>query len=273
MRRKADEITEEDPGERLPVGTADDEITRLGTTLNGMLARLERAVERERAFVADASHELRTPLAILKTEIELALRGERTVEELRDALQSASEETDRLAELAEALLVIARADGGRLPLTTAPVDVAPLLDAVTVRFRARVRARGRQLVIDELTQTEVTADRRRLEQALDNLVENALHHGQGSIHLATRTCDGTIELHVRDEGPGFPPEFIAEAFERFTRADHARARGGSGLGLSIVRMIAHAHGGRARAANDPRGGARVTIELPLAGPDAGRAGP
>jgi signal transduction histidine kinase len=271
MRRKADEITEEDPGERLPVGSADDEITRLGTTLNGMLARLERAVERERAFVADASHELRTPLAILKTEIELALRGERTAEELRDALRSASEETDRLAELAEALLVIARADGGRLPLTTAPVDVGALLDAVSVRFRSRACASGRRLVVDAVAQTHVTADRRRLEQALDNLVENALHHGQGSIHLATRTHDGTIELDVRDEGPGFPPEFIAEAFERFTRADHARARGGSGLGLSIVQMIAHAHGGEARAANDPRGGARVTIELPLRGPDAGRA--
>jgi signal transduction histidine kinase len=273
MRRKADDITEEDPGERLPVGTADDEITRLGTTLNGMLTRLERAVERERAFVADASHELRTPLAILKTEIELALRGERTAEELRDALQSASEETDRLAELAEALLVIARADGGRLPLTTAPVAVAELLDAVSVRFESRVRASGRSLVVDRAAQTHLTGDRRRLEQALDNLVENALRHGQGAIHLATKAHDGMIELDVRDEGPGFPPEFIAKAFERFTRADHARARGGSGLGLSIVQMIAHAHGGEARAANDPRGGARVTIELPVTGPGAGRAGP
>jgi signal transduction histidine kinase len=273
MRRKADEITEEDPGERLPVGTADDEIARLGTTLNGMLARLERAVERERAFVADASHELRTPLAILKTEIELALRGERTAEELRDALQSASEETDRLAELAEALLVIARADGGKLPLTTAPIDVAELLDAVSVRFDSRVRASGRSLVVDGVAQTHVTADRGRLEQALDNLVENALRHGQGSIHLATRAHNGRIELDVRDEGPGFPPQFIAEAFERFTRADHARARGGSGLGLSIVQMIAHAHGGDARAANDPDGGARVTIELPVTGPGTKRAGP
>ena len=273
MRRKADEITEEDPGERLPVGAADDEITRLGTTLNGMLARLERAVDRERAFVADASHELRTPLAILKTEIELALRGERTAEELRDALQSASEETDRLAELAEALLVIARADGGKLPLRTTPVDVTELLDAVSVRFGARVSASGRALVIDGLSPAQLTADRSRLEQALGNLVENALHHGTGAIHLATATHDGTIELHVRDEGPGFPPEFIAEAFERFTRADHARARGGSGLGLSIVQMIARAHGGEARVANDPRGGARVTIELPLGGPGGAEPDP
>ncbi|MGH2943747.1 MAG: sensor histidine kinase, partial [Solirubrobacteraceae bacterium] len=182
MRRKADEITEEDPGERLPVGTADDEITRLGTTLNGMLARLERAVDRERAFVADASHELRTPLAILKTEIELALRGERSPGELREALRSAGEETDRLAELAEALLVIARSDGGRLPLQTTPVDVAELLHAVGVRFGARVSASGRTLVIDGGSPpARLTADRSRLEQALDNLVENALRYGAGAI--------------------------------------------------------------------------------------------
>jgi two-component system, OmpR family, sensor kinase len=268
MRRKADEITEEDPGERLPVGTADDEIARLGTTLNCMLARLERAVERERAFVADASHELRTPLAILKTEIELALRSGRTVDELRDALRSAAEETDRLTELAQALLVIARVDSGRLPLAPGEVDSAQLLHAVSVRFDARVRASGRALVVDDAPRTQLTADARRLEQALDNLVENALRHGSGSIHLGAAVYDGTVELHVRDEGAGFPPEFIGKAFERFTRADPARGRGGSGLGLSIVRMIARAHGGDARAANDAGGGARVTIELPVAGPDA-----
>jgi two-component system OmpR family sensor kinase len=272
MRRKADEITEEDPGERLPVGTADDEIARLGTTLNGMLARLERAVERERAFVADASHELRTPLAILKTEIELALRSGRTVDELRDALRSAAEETDRLTELAQALLVIARVDSGKLPLVPGEVDGAQLLHAVSVRFDARVRASGRALVVDDAPRTQLTADARRLEQALDNLVENALRHGSGSIHLGAAVYDGIVELHVRDEGAGFPPEFIGKAFERFTRADPARGRGGAGLGLSIVQMIARAHGGDARAANDAEGGARVTIELPVAGPGGGAPG-
>jgi len=266
MRRKADAITEDDSGERLPVGSADDEIARLGKTLNGMLARLQGAVERERAFVADASHELRTPLAILKTEIELALRGERDAAELRDALLSAAEETDRLAELAEALLVIARSDGGGLALAMAQVDTAELLDGVSVRFASRVRAGGRELVVEDAARIRLTADARRLEQALDNLVENALRHGTGAIRLGAGAHDGTVELHVRDEGPGFPPDFIATAFERFTRADHARSRGGSGLGLSIVQTIVRAHGGRARALNDPGGGARVSIELPLAGP-------
>ncbi|HVF78324.1 MAG TPA: ATP-binding protein [Solirubrobacteraceae bacterium] len=263
MRRKADEITEEDPGERLPVGMADDEIKRLGTTLNRMLVRLERAVDRERAFVADASHELRTPLAILKAEIELALRGDRSQAQLREALESAAEETDRLAELAEALLVIARAEGGRLPLMRSPVQPAQLLEDVAVRFRARLGASERALVVGDVAAVTLDADPRRLEQALDNLVENALQHGDGTIHLGAAADNGTVVLHVRDEGPGFPPEFIDEAFERFTRADHARGRGGAGLGLSIVQLIARAHGGEARAENDPGGGARVSIELPI----------
>src|SRR4051812_39791045 len=202
MRRKADEITEDDPGERLPVGSADDEIARLGRTLNGMLARLENAVERERAFVADASHEFRTPLAVLKTELELALKGDRPNEMLRDALQSATEETDRLSELADALLVIARADGGRLHLATAQLDTADLLDGVSVRFGARVRASGRSPVVDRGQSARITADPHRLEQALGNLVENALRYGDGDIHLGATTAGDTIALFVRDEGPG-----------------------------------------------------------------------
>ena len=263
MRRKAAQITEHRPGERLPVGRTDDEIARLGTTLNTMLERLERSFERERAFVADASHELRTPLAILKTEIELALREGRTQDELVEALRSAGEETDRLAELAEALLIIARADGGKLALAPAPLRSDELLDGVRARFAARLRASGRALVVDDDAAAMLTGDRRRLEQALGNLVENALHHGEGTIRLSATADARRIELHVRDEGAGFPADFIAEAFERFTRADPARARGGSGLGLSIVQVIARAHGGVARAANQPEGGADVWIELPL----------
>ncbi|MEY2513721.1 MAG: hypothetical protein QOJ89_1079, partial [bacterium] len=198
MRRKADEIGTEQPGERLPVGAADDEIARLGTTLNVMLARLQRGVQREREFVADASHELRTPLAILKTEIELALQRGRTPDELRAALSSAAEETDRLAELADALLVIAGADGGRLPLALADVDSSRLLDGVRARFESRVQATGRSLVIDAEPPAALRADPRRLEQALGNLVENALRHGDGTIHLAAASHDGAVVFDVRD---------------------------------------------------------------------------
>jgi len=263
MRRKAAQITEHTPGERLPIGSTDDEIARLGTTLNAMLASLERSLARERAFVADASHELRTPLAILKTEIELALRAGRTPDELVAALRSAGEETDRLTELAEALLIIARADGGGLALAPARLRSDELLAGVAARFAGRVATSERELVVDDGPGAELTGDRRRLEQALGNLLDNAMAHGAGTIHLAAQVRGATVELHVRDEGPGFPPSFIDTAFERFTRADPARTRGGSGLGLSIVQVIAQAHGGVARAANHPDGGADVWIELPL----------
>ncbi|MDQ3676902.1 MAG: ATP-binding protein [Actinomycetota bacterium] len=263
MRRTAAQVSEHDSGERLPVAQTDDEIARLGTTLNAMLARLEAAFARERTFVADASHELRTPLAILKTELELALRRGRKPEELRAALQSAAEETERLAQLAEALLVIARSDERGLALTRSAMRTDGLLDGVRRRFELRLRDSGRRVVVDDGPPTQIAADPGRLQQALDNLVENALRHGSGDVRLASQVRDGHIELHVRDAGDGFPDDFIGRAFERFTRADLARGRGGSGLGLAIVRVIARAHGGEAHAANAPSGGgADVWIELP-----------
>ncbi|MGH2918931.1 MAG: ATP-binding protein [Solirubrobacteraceae bacterium] len=266
MRRKAAAISEHDPGERLPVARTDDEIARLGTTLNAMLARLEAAFARERTFVADASHELRTPLAILKTELELALRRGRTHAELHDALRSAAEETERLAQLAEALLVIARSDAGPpgLALNRAALRTDRLLDGVRERFELRLRGSDRAVVVDDGPPAAIAADPQRLQQALDNLVENAVRHGSGDIRLGSELRDGHVELHVRDAGEGFPEGFVDQAFERFTRADPARGRGGSGLGLAIVRVIARAHGGEAHAANDPGGGADVWIELPVA---------
>jgi signal transduction histidine kinase len=256
MRRRAAEIQAADPGARLPVGEADDELGRLGETLNAMLARLEAAFARERAFVADASHELRSPLAILKAELELALRRGRSPAQLEAALRSAAEETDRLVQLAEDLLVIARVDQGRLPIRPATVDAGAAIESVRARF-AGVRAGPNGHVA-------LVADPVRLQQALGNLVDNAVRHGGPPIELTAEAADGRVELHVRDDGPGFPEDFLPDAFERFTRADPARGRGGAGLGLAIVAAIAHAHGGTAGARNRPGGGADVWISLPCA---------
>jgi two-component system OmpR family sensor kinase len=220
-------------------------------------ARLRAALERERSFVADASHELRTPLAILKAELELAARAGRTREELEDAVRSAAEETDRLTALAEDLLVIARVDDGALPIRPAPLQAGDVLDTVAARFPGRARASAP-------AELRVDADPLRLQQALGNLVDNALRHGGTHAELAAVRADGHVELHVRDDGPGFPPAFLDAAFDRFTRADAARGRGGAGLGLAIVDVIARAHGGEAGARNDPAGGADVWISLPCA---------
>ncbi|HYM56418.1 MAG TPA: ATP-binding protein [Solirubrobacteraceae bacterium] len=263
MRRRASEIQSTEPGRRLPVSPAPDEISRLGDTLNEMLARLEVALTRERTFVSDASHELRTPLAILKTELELARRGERSKAELQDALGSAAEETERLAQLAEDLLVIARSDQGRLPIRLEKLEVAAVLAEVRERYARRAAERNAELVVEVPGRLCVTADPLRLEQALGNLVDNALRHGDGGrIVLNARERNGCIELHVRDRGRGFPEPFIVSAFERFTRGDQARVRGGAGLGLAIVAAIAAAHHGEVGASNQPDGGADVWMAIP-----------
>jgi two-component system, OmpR family, sensor kinase len=261
MRRRAAAITAAEASERLPVPPANDEIGRLGRTLNEMLSRLGVAFTRERAFVADASHELRTPLAILRTELELALRGQHTRHELEDALRSAAEETERLSRLAEDLLVIARSDQGRLPVRPEDLPAGELLARVAGRFQTRARVEGRPLRPDPAPGVVVRADPARLEQALANLVDNALSYGDGTVALTAEAENGTVELHVRDEGPGFPEAFLPRAFERFTRADEARSRGGTGLGLAIAAAVAVAHGGTVHARNRERG-ADVWIALP-----------
>jgi signal transduction histidine kinase len=262
MRRRAAAISTARPGMRLPVPPSNDEIGRLGLTLNEMLARLEEAFERERTFVSDASHELRTPLAVLKTELELAIGRGRSREELEAALRSAAEETDRLVQLAEDLLVIARFDQGRLPVRLAPVEIENVLADVRARFAIRSRQTDRDLVADVPDGLSVTADAERIRQALGNMVDNAFRHGKGTVRLSAWASNGHVQLHVSDEGPGFPDDFLDTAFERFTRADEGRGRGGTGLGLAIVEAIAQAHSGRAAATNRPEGGADVWLELP-----------
>ena len=262
MRRRAAALTAGEAAGRLPVPPSHDEISRLGDTLNEMLARLQAALARERSFVSDASHELRTPLAILRTELELALRGGRTAEELEDAVRSAAEETDRLNQLADDLLVIARSDQGRLPVRPSELDADELLNGVAHRFAARARDEARPVRAEPTDGLKVTADQARLEQALANMVDNALRHGRGEVVLTASRSNGNVELHVCDSGPGFPTEFLPSAFERFSRADEARSRGGTGLGLAITDAVAKAHGGAARAANREEGGADVWLELP-----------
>jgi two-component system, OmpR family, sensor kinase len=267
MHREAAAISPSQPGRRLPVPPADDEISRLGASLNEMLERQEAAFERERSFVADASHELRTPLSILRAELELSLREGRSHAELVAAVRSAADETERLSLLAQDLLVLARADRGRIELRTESLPARELLEAARDRFAARAAAAGRSISIDNgapggADEPQVRADRVRIDQALTNLVDNALRHGAGEVVLAVRDHADTVSLHVRDGGGGFPPDFLPHAFERFTRAEYARPRGGTGLGLAIVAAIAEAHGGAVQAANRPGGGADVQIDLP-----------
>ena len=245
MRARAAGVSLEAPAEPLPLPAAHDEIHRLGTTLNEMLDRLRGSYDRERRFVADASHELRTPVAVIKAELEGALRRAPADPDLRESLRAAVDECDRLAQLAEDLLVLARSGDGALAVRPEPLDAAAQLERVRTRFSARAAEHRRELLVEAEPGLVVQADELRLSQALGNLLDNALRHGEGAITLTARQAGDAVELGVADEGAGPPPELRARAFERFARGDEARTRGGAGLGLAIVRAIAEAHGGGA----------------------------
>ena len=264
MRRRAADISASSLDDRLPVPQTQDEVSRLGETLNEMLTRIAEGLARERRFVADASHELRTPLALLKTELELAVRRARSREELEAAIRAAAQDTERLSRIADDLLLLARAEQGRVPLRREPVDVSDVFEAVAERFKPRAELEGRSVSVDPGDPLVVSADRLLLEQALGNMVDNAFHHGGGEVTLSAERRNGSAELHVLDRGNGFPAGFLHQAFEPFSRAQKADGDG-SGLGLAIVQTIADAHEATVHAANTERGGADVWITLALDG--------
>ncbi len=267
MRRTAADISEHDATSRLPVPSTRDEIAALATTMNELLARLQGALVRERAFVADAGHELRTPLAVLRAELELADRPQRSRDDLLDAIRNAALETDRLARLAEELLFLARSDADPADRQLDVGPVVPILERSVEAFLGRASARDVALQVTGDRGLSAPLDPDRLRRAVDNLVDNALRFApaESAVVLHARHENGEAVVEVRDRGPGFPVAFLPHAFERFRRADDARSRqdGGSGLGLAIVQAVAKRHGGTAVARNLPTGGAAVSIRVPM----------
>jgi two-component system, OmpR family, sensor kinase len=260
LRQEAAAISTLEPSRRLPVPDTADELQRLAETLNAMLDRLQDALDRERRFVDEASHELRTPLGVLRAEVELALREPRSREELEAALRSVEEEANRLGRLTTDLLLLARADRGRLPVHAVDTDVADLLARIVSGFEARAAAGGVSVDVDA-DGTRGRVDPERIRQAVENLLENALRHAEGAVQVrASRDRDG-LHVTVEDDGAGFPPDLFDSAFEPFARAEGTR-EDGAGLGLAIVRAVAEAHGGRASVRNLPGGGASVSIHVP-----------
>jgi heavy metal sensor kinase len=265
LRSEAEALSFGIDGRRLPVPTTRDEIARLAQTLNRMLERIQQALERERRFVDDASHELRTPLAILKTELELALRRSRSNDELEAVLRSAAEEVETLASLAEHLLILARADRGLLPSRPNRTDVAELVGQVAAGFQQRAEGLGVGLTMETPDAVWAHVDPLLVRRAVSNLVENSLEHTPrgGRVSVGVAAVDSGTEIGVTDTGPGFDPELLPTVFDPFTHADGARGRSsGAGLGLSIVRAIVQAHGGTAEASNRTEGGASVVVRLP-----------
>lgn len=247
---------------RLPVAEdRDDELSRLGHTFNDLLGRIEAAAARERQFLADASHELRTPLALMSTELEWARHRPRSAEELAPVLSSLQAQVQRLVGLSDALLELEELRAGG-PLTREAVSLREVVDEAVLHGLPP----GHPVRV-EVPDVVVEVNRRWLDIALSNLLGNAARHGRGETCVQASYDEPWLRLRVSDEGPGFPAEFRAVAFDRFSRGEASRTTPGSGLGLYLVSSVALAHGGTARILDGPG----AVVELVVRGRAEGRA--
>jgi two-component system, OmpR family, sensor kinase len=266
----AEQIAAGDLTERVPIPAKMDELGRLATTFNYMISRLQAAFERQKQFTSDASHELRTPLAVLRGDIEIALRRERNAEEYQRTLASNLEEIVRLSRLVEDLLMLARADSGRVELRCELLDLGKLCADMVEYISPLAEQREQTLTYQAPTQTvTVNVDVQRIKQLLLNLLDNAIKYTEpkGTIRLSVTTEGQAAVLSVADTGRGIPPEDLPHIFERFFRRSAKtsdRSAPGSGLGLSIVKWIVEAHGGKIEVSSELGKGSVFTIKLPLA---------
>jgi signal transduction histidine kinase len=258
-------VRAEDLGQRVPVPPHQDELHRLAVTINELLGRLEALFTAQRRFVADVSHELRTPLAAMQGNLEVLDRGGlRNPELAGEAITDMRRETGRLIRMTNDLLLLAQSDA-RVEIRSEPVELDSLL--LEVFRELRPLAGGVQLRLGAEDQVTIVGDRDRLKQALLNLGVNALQYTPqgGVVTLGLEQRDGLALLTVSDTGVGIGEEDLPLIFDRFYRADRSRSRhsGGAGLGLSIVKRVAEAHGGYATVASIPGRGSTFAIWLPL----------
>jgi heavy metal sensor kinase len=265
--RTARRLNPADLSARLPRTGSGDELDQLATTINGLLDRLAAYHAQVIRFTADASHELRSPVAAMRAAVEVALQQPRTEAEYRDILGSLGEQCDRLTVLVDGLLLLARADAGEVALRYEPVDLSALVDEVAEMYLPLAEERGLELSWGRTTPAPLRGDPQRLRQLVTNLVDNALKFtgpgGRVGLRVGVDREGDRAVLAVEDTGVGIAPEHLPHIFERFYQADPARSSQGAGLGLSICRWIAQAHGGSIVAASAPGRGTTFTVTLPV----------
>jgi len=267
MADTARRITAESLDARLPVANSADEFGRLAGVFNETLSRLDAAFEQLRRFTADASHELRTPLTAIRSVGEVALQRSLTTEGYREVIGSMLEEVDRLARLVENLLLLTRAEAGRIPLSRAIVDLCELVASVSDGLRVLAEEKNQELIVELSGPVAVHCDATVLRQGITNLLHNAIKYTppKGVIRVAaTSNASGDAVIEVRDSGPGIPAVDQQRVFERFYRVDQARSRdtGGTGLGLAIARWTVEASGGRIELESMAGQGALFRVVLP-----------
>jgi heavy metal sensor kinase len=274
VTQTARRITSENLDQRIRPLRVKDEISRLIETFNEMISRLYQSFRQIKQFTSDASHELKTPLTILRGEVEVALRKERTSTEYEQTLRSNLEEINRMSKIVDDLLLLSKTDIGEIRLNQEDVNLTQILNDVVTQLTLLTQAKNLRITTSNHEEdVHLFADGLRIRQLLLNLIENGIKYTEpgGAIHIALETdaypleSSGSIRIAVSDTGIGIAKEDQERIFDRFFRVDKARARdqGGSGLGLSICKWIVEAHQGRISVESDPGKGSTFTIELPV----------
>jgi heavy metal sensor kinase len=274
MSERAHRISAENLEQRLPVANPRDELGRLASTFNELLARLDKSFSHQRRFMADASHELRTPLSVMRTATDVTLEREgRTEGEYRDALKIIDEQVRRLSRIVEDMFTLARADVGRQVLRPCDFYLDELVMEAARAASVLASSKGVEVTVAPAPETPFHGDEGLLRQMLLNLLDNAVKHtpGGGSVQVGLAGSKGLLTITVADTGTGIPAEAQPHIFERFYRVDKARSRAeaahagssGAGLGLSIARWIAEAHGGRLELRRSEAAGSTFVASLPI----------
>ena len=267
ITKTAQKIEAENLSQRLEVPATEDELSRLATTLNEMIDRLERSFQQIRQFTADASHELRTPLTAMRGQTEVTLRRERSAEEYRQVLESNLEEAEWMSKIVENLLTLSRTDSGEIQLDVRPVQLGGLFQDACEECKSLAAAKNIEVFLDKIQEITIFGDEIRLRQMLLNLVDNAVKYTPdgGQIRLSLEVDGKSARIQVKDTGIGISKENLPYIFDRFFRADKARSRemGGSGLGLNIVQWIINAHHGTIDVTSKIGEGSCFTIYLPV----------
>lgn len=261
-------ISADDLSHRIDGGGRPDEIGDLVDTFNGMLGRLETSVTRMRQFTADVSHELRTPLTIMRGEIDVSLRRQRSAGEYRTTLESVLDEVQVMGKLIDDLLLLSRLDATRHPARSGEVALDEVALRVFERREPLARAKALRFEVAEADSVRIAGDDRLLERLISNLVDNAIRHtpGGGVVEVSVSQAGGAAVLRVRDTGEGIPATALPRLFERFYVADPSRSRetGGAGLGLSIVKSVADLHGASIEVESEPGRGTLFEVRFPTA---------
>jgi len=259
-------ISSGDLSQRINAADTDSELGRLAAILNSTFARLEAAFAHQARFTSDASHELRTPVSVILTQTQTALARERTGAEYREALEACQRAAQRMRQLTESLLALARLDAGQEPFKREPFDLGRVARDCVELIRPLAQERAVEIQC-ELPSVTCFGDAERIGQVATNLLTNAIHFNRehGVVRISAQTQNGSALLTVFDTGQGIPAEDLPHIFERFYRVEKSRSRilGRTGLGLAISKAIADAHGGSIQVSSQPGAGTSFTLSLPI----------